>query len=244
MKKEIMWRNEKWIVDYGTGTIYKKAPAFEDDPNLITVQARFGDYPFGEFKGSIYFKDSSNFYKIIDDEVAMISKEEYDEQKKFKKLNVKDIDNVRYISIYVSSVIIDEVLSAKHNIRISTKVENSNVVPIISNKFPSIIKSRINDISRSIISTLHYVDRTIVKQEVKKALSSMFENDNGYISEMINSIYENDKIRFDQLATDIRNQIDERNQRMNTNTPDSNGFVFSDGSTLITEEDTLGRKIK
>lgn len=243
MKKEIMWNGNKWIVDYETGTIYQKATIFENDPNLLTVQARIGDYPFREFKGSIYFKTSSGFYKITDDEVIMISKDEYEEQRKFKKLSVKNIDNVRYVSTYVSSIMIDEVLRFKHNIIISTKVENSNVVPIISKKFPAVIKGRIDDISKRIISTLPYVDRTIVKREVKNILSSMFENGNEYFSEMINMIYENDKNRFDQLANDIKDQIEKRNERKNQKTEYINDFVSEEDSSF-TPEETIERKTK
>ena len=68
MKKEIMWNNNKWIVDYETRTIYQKATVFEDDPNLLTVQAKIGDFRFREFKGSIYFEALGGFYKITDNE--------------------------------------------------------------------------------------------------------------------------------------------------------------------------------
>ena len=244
MKKEIMWNNNKWIVDYETKTIYQKATVFEDDPNLLTVQARIGDFRFREFKGSIYFEALGGFYKITDNEVVMISKDEYKEQAKFKRLIINDIGNVRYVSTYVSSIMIDEVLMAKHNITISTKVENSNVVPIISNKFPTVVKRRIDDISRRIISALPYVDRNNVKREVKKILSSMFEDGSEYFSEMINMIYENDKNRFDRLASDIKYQIEKRNQSKNQKTQYTNGFVSDKDSSFEPEGETIERKTK
>ena len=215
MKKEIMWNNNIWVVDYGTRTIYQKTTVFENDPNLLTVQAKIGNYPFREIKGTIYFETEGSFYKITGNEVVMISEDEYKEQAKFKKLNVKDINSIRYISTYVSSIMIDEVLRAKHNIIISTKVGNSTAVSIISNKFPDSIKRRINDISKIIIIALPYVDRTSVKQTIKSIVLSMAEDNSDNFSEMINMIYENDKNRFDQLANDIKTQIEERAQRKN-----------------------------
>lgn len=210
--REIIWNNRNWVVDDNTRTIYQKATMFENDPNLLTVQATVGNYPFREFMGNIYFEASGKYYKITNDEVSEISVEEYKNQAKLKKLDIKNPADVRFISTYVSAAIIDALLMAKHNVVIDTKVENSNFVPIISSRFPSAIKGNINYIAKLIISLKPYIDRSTVKKEVKNYLSDMIKSDDNYFSEMFNIIYKNDQITFDALAENVKNQSKQRNQ--------------------------------
>ena len=83
MKEMITWNGGKWIVDYKTHTIYQAATILEDDPTRFTIHARMGNIPFLVFNGSIYFKNGEKeFYKAINGNAVLISKEEYYEIEK------------------------------------------------------------------------------------------------------------------------------------------------------------------
>ena len=74
MKKEIMWNNEAWIIDYGERVIYKKVRI---ETGMLPINASIR-YPFRNFKDVIYFQKGNDFYKIVDDKVTIMIKEEAD----------------------------------------------------------------------------------------------------------------------------------------------------------------------
>ena len=214
MKREITWNDEVWILDYSTNTIYQDVIIYDrDDPNYIPVNSRIGDYPFREVKDAIYFCANNEFYKVEKDQAIKISKEEYDEIKNYRRISENDRNDVKFIASYVNSIIIDELFKQKYNLKISTRVENSIMVPMITHRYPNSLRTRIESMSRGAMLNLpRYIDKRDIKKKLKEKL---IDNSKGYLDEMIEQIYENQKQFLNQIAADIKVQIEERKQRVN-----------------------------
>ena len=97
-KKEITINGEKWIADFETGTVYKNVTMIPNGTGLLPMSGRYGDYPFSEFRGALYFETGNNFYKIIGDEVLEVSEEEYKEIK-IDNLKLPGLDEEKPIDI-------------------------------------------------------------------------------------------------------------------------------------------------
>ena len=209
MKKEILWNDENWTLDYSTNTIYQETALYEDDPTMLTMQARIGDYPFREVKGIVYFKANNEYYKVKEKEAIRISKDEYKEIENYRKINVNDKNDVKFIASYINSIIIDELFRQKYNIKIYTKVEKSVMVPIITHRYSSIIKERTQNMARgAMINLPRYID----KRTIKKTLKEKLVDNKDYVNEIIDQIYENQKHFLNQIAADIKVQISAREQ--------------------------------
>ena len=64
---------------------------------------------------------------------------------------------------------------------------------------------RINDISKYIIGVLPgYVEKATLKEQVKKTLDTMFEQNTSYLDNMMNQIYEENKSSFEACAEAIK----------------------------------------
>ena len=134
-KKEITINGEKWIADFETGTVYKNVTIIPNGTGLLPMSGRYGDYPFSEFRGALYFETGNNFYKIIGHEVLEVGEEEYKEIKNYRILKKNDPSTLRIVSTHVISIVIADIMDKKFNLRISVPVENSNIVNIFSKIF-------------------------------------------------------------------------------------------------------------
>lgn len=210
-KKEITMNGEKWIVDFETKTIYKKVTMTPSETGLLPIKGRFGDYPFREFRGELYFKTGNGFYKIIGDEALEVSKEEYEEIKNYRILNKKDPSTLRIVSTYVISIVIADIMNKKFDLKISVPVDNSNIVNIFSRNFTPEITSHIKKISTGIVAILPtQVNRRTMKQQIRDIYKNIVPEDGDFFNVLIDNIYLNDKQRFDYLSEDIiksRNSI-------------------------------------
>ena len=88
MPKEINWNGESWIVDPTTRTIYKKGQIYENDSELLTTGLKIGNYSYSNFGDIIYFQRNTDneYFKVENDTVVNISKEEYSGYKKMKRI--------------------------------------------------------------------------------------------------------------------------------------------------------------
>lgn len=79
MNKEIIWKNEKWIVDYKTGTIHRKSVhKIVLVSNIHDMQEENNHFPFKEYNGVIYFKDLISSYMIVNGEVVSLTTKSVD----------------------------------------------------------------------------------------------------------------------------------------------------------------------
>lgn len=213
MKKEILWNDKKWIVDYETGTIYQSASAFQDNPNLLNVGATVGNYHFKRIMDTLYFKDNEKFYKVENDKVVEVSEIEFKEQSEKKELNINNPQSIKYISTYVSAIIVEQLIKKEYGLSVAMRVDGSNVMTIISNQMPTIAKKMIEDISRNLISNLpKYINRNEAKKIVLENFNTVVDVNNESYIQLLEMIYQNDKLRFDQMASDIRDSIERRKQ--------------------------------
>lgn len=213
-KKEITMNGEKWIVDFQTATVYKDVIMIPNGTGFLSMTGRYGDYPFSEFRGSLYFETGNNFYKIIGDDVLEISEEEYKEIKNYRNLKKNDPSTLKIVSIHVISMVIADIMNKKFNLKISVPVENSNIVNIFSGKFTPEITSYINKIALRIIQRLPiYANRKTMKQQIRDIYKNIVQEDADFFTVLIDNIYLNDKQRFDYLSEEI---IKNRNSRKKT----------------------------
>ena len=212
MQKEIIWNNEEWIIDYGRSVFYKKEPVKSEAANATFIASI--KVPFREFKGVVYFKSGNDFCKIVDDKVTIMSNEEadriIDEMNRLKKLSINNDKDIRYIHSIISSILIEEILSKKHNVTARLKDASGagkfpTLVQQFEHKFPHVVDMRINDISKYIIGVLPgYVEKATLKEQVKKTLDTMFEQNTSYLDNMMNQIYEENKSNFEACAEAIK----------------------------------------
>ncbi len=199
MKKDLIWNGKKWIIDYETGTIYQKAETLG-----LPVQGRVGNYHLKKFRDMLYFATENNFYKIVGEKVLEVSKEEYKEIRNYKTLNKKDPATLRSVSAYVISIIIDDIMSEKFNLKISTSVENSNVINNFSKKFTPEIMNQIKRLSLEIIAMLPIqVNRKTMKQQIRDIYKNIVQEEEEFFKVLIDNIYLNDKEKFDYLSEGI-----------------------------------------
>ena len=141
MKEMITWNGGKWIVDYKTHTIYQAATIFEDDPTRFTIHARIGNIPFLVFNGSIYFKNGEKeFYKVINSNAVLISKEEYYEIEKKQLLNIRYSADVDFVSEKVGLIMIDEVVYNNSGLRVSSSLDPHSFGFFFFNRFSKQLK--------------------------------------------------------------------------------------------------------
>lgn len=217
-KKEIIWNNEiwnnpinnKWIVDYETNTIYQEImiPIERGFP----LNLRIGDYYFKTFKGILYFKASEDkYYKVINEQVVESSKKEYDEIKNFRTINKKDRATLMTISTYVVSVIIDEIMNKKFNLRVSFPVTPPHLINSFSKRFTPEIENQIKMLVAEIVAIMSTeVDRRTMKREIKNIYKSISQTDEEFFATFIDNIYLNDKENFDYLSETILNNHDSK----------------------------------
>lgn len=210
-KKEIIWNNEtwnnlnnnKWIIDYETGTIYQEITISMEEK--LPLNARVGDYYFKSFKGVLYFKtEKDKYYKVIDEQVIESSKEEYNEISNYRKINKKDPATLMTISTYVESVIIDDIMSKKFDLSISFPVNPPHLVNRFSKRFTPEVANEVKKIITDIVATMPTeVDRRTMKQEIKKIYKNITQSDEEFFKILIDNIYSNDKENFDLLSETI-----------------------------------------
>ena len=200
LKKEITWNNEQWIVDYFTKTIYKEDSKNNNDPNLVPEQIRIGNFPFKIEDNTIYFKNIDKYYKITDNKVEEINKEDY--KPEFIKLNKNYIE---YVEKYVIYSMIDEILRRYYKIKISTKKELIYVKKI-SNKIRQNLSlyNNIKSIATDIIKSLPYIKKSKAKEKIKSELSKIIKDNKTFYDKLFEHIYNINKDIFDQYANVIR----------------------------------------
>lgn len=213
-KKEIILNGEKWIVDFETGTIYKNLEMIPNGTGTLPMLGRYGDYPFKVFRNALYFETNDKFYKVYADEVMEITKEEYQESRNYIKLNKNDPSALRFVSKYVTSVILDEVMEQQFGLKVSIPVENSNNVNLLSRNFTPKIENYIKKISKSILAIMpNQINRETIKQQIKDIYKNDISKNDELHNTIINSVYLSNKERFDYLSEDI---IRSRNARKNS----------------------------
>lgn len=199
-KKDLIWNNEKWVIDYETRTIYQKGVT-----SGLPVQVTIGNYSFNDFDGELYFTTGKGFYKVVKEQVVEISKDEYEEIKNCITLNKKDPATSRYISNYVVSIIINDLMREKFNLKVLIPAD----APLINNysrKFTPKISSEINWITRDILIQLpNKIKRSDIKNQVIKIYNNIKQESQEYLNQLIDIIYLNDKERFDELSENINN---------------------------------------
>ncbi len=215
MSKEINWNGEIWIVDPNTRTIYKKDQIYETDSELLTTRLRIGNYSYSNFGDIIYFQRNTDneCFKIENDTIVNISKEEYLEYKKMKRIIPENPDSIRYVMNYVTAIICDDILKREYQLKASISVENSNVVPIVSKKFSEIIKFRIKEVTTHIMLYLPgYIDRTQAKKAIYECFIKILEENPEYVENIEKNIIQENKHVFDALAEQIKSSIESRNK--------------------------------
>ncbi len=205
MKKRIswiIWKGGKWIVDYKTHTIYQLATILEDDPTRFTIHARIGNVPFLVFNGSIYFKNGEKeFYKVINSNAVLISKEEYYEIEKKRLLNIRYSADVDFVSELVGLNIIDEVVYNNSGLRVSSSFDPRSFGSFFFDRFSKQLKTRIRDFSKRLIHYyLPYVNKGNGKNEVKVAIDMLEDSD---FQNLVDMAYENNKEAFDLFCERI-----------------------------------------
>ena len=213
-KKEITLNGEKWIVDFETETIYKNVDMIPNGTGALPMSGRYGDYPFYIFRNALYFEINNKFYKINDDEVIEITKEEYQEIRNYIKLNKNDPSALRFVSKYVTSIILDEVMEQQFGLKVSIPVENSNNVNLLSRNFTPEIENYIKNLSKSILAIMpSQINRENIKQQIRDIYKNNISKNDELHNTIINSVYLSNKERFDYLSEDI---IRSRNARKNS----------------------------
>ena len=201
MQKEIIWNNKKWIIDYENGTIYQKGIT----PGL-PVQVRIGNYRLTNLGGVCYFTTGNKFYKIDDETISEISKEEYENIKNYRTLNKKDPATMKVISNYATSIIIDDLMKRKFNLKVSIPVNNTNIINSFSKKFSYEITNQIKRLSTEIIMSLPVkVNTQTIKHQIYDIYNNIVQENEELFQVLIDNIYLNDKERFDSLSEDIIN---------------------------------------
>lgn len=203
MQKEIIWNNQIWIIDYETRTIYQKAVT----PGL-PVQARIGNYSFKELKGIIYFQAGNNYYKVSENQIEEINKEEYEEVKNFIRINKKDPATQRRISTYIISIIIDEIMHEKYNLKVSIKVDNqsgTNIVNSFRRKFTPELSVEIKRLTEAMLVLLPcQINSKTIKQQLTRIYKDIEEESAEYLKLLGDNIYLNDQESFDVLSENIK----------------------------------------
>ena len=202
MKEKITWNGGKWIVDYKTHTIYQAATILEDDPTRFTIHARIGNIPFLVFNGSIYFKNGEKeFYKVINSNAVLISKEEYYEIEKKRVLNIRYSADVDFVSEIVGLIMIDEVVYNNSGLRVSSSFDPRSFGFFFFNRFSKQLKIRIRDFSKRLIHYyLPFVNKGNAKNEVKVVIELLKDSD---FQNLVNMAYEDDKESFDLFCEGI-----------------------------------------
>ncbi len=216
MLKEINWNGESWIVDPNTKTIYKKGQIYENDSELLTTGLRIGNYSYSNFGDIIYFQRNTDneCFKVENNTIANISKEEYLEYKKMKRIIPENPDSIRYVMNYVTAIICDDILKREYQLKASIPVEKSNVVPVVYKKFSETIKSRIKEVTTHIMLYLPgYIDRTQAKKAIYECFIKTLEENPEYVKNIEKNIIQENKYVFDALAEQIKSSIESR--RMN-----------------------------
>ena len=143
-----------------------------------------------------------------------ITKEEYQESRNYIKLNKNDPSALRFVSKYVTSVILDEVMEQQFGLKVSIPVENSNNVNLLSRNFTPEIENYIKKISKSILAIMpNQINRETIKQQIKDIYKNDISKNDELHNTIINSVYLSNKERFDYLSEDI---IRSRNARKNS----------------------------
>ena len=213
MLKEIDWNGESWIVDPNTKTIYKKGQIYENDKCLLTTGLKIGNYSYSNFGDIIYFQRNTDneCFKVENDTVVNISKEEYLGYKKMKRIIPENPDSIRYVMNYVTAIICDDILKREYQLKTSIPVDNSNVVPVVSKNFSEIIKSRIKEVTRHIMLYLPaYIDRTQAKKVIYDCFIKILEENPEYVENIEKKIIQENKPVFDALAGQIKSSIESR----------------------------------
>ena len=202
MKEKITWNGGKWIVDYKTHTIYQAATIFEDDPTRFTIHARIGNIPFLVFNDSIYFKNGEKeFYKVINSNAVLISKEEYYEIEKKRVLNIRYSADVNFVSELVGLIMIDEVVYKNSGLRVSSSFDPRSFGFFFFNRFSKQLKTRIWNFSKRLIHYyLPYVNKGNAKNEVKVAIDMLEDSD---FQNLVDMAYEDNKKSFDLFCERI-----------------------------------------
>ena len=216
MLKEINWNGESWIVDPNTRTIYKKGQIYENDSELLTAGLKIGNYSYSNFGDIIYFQRNTDneCFKVENDTIVNISKEEYLEYKKMKRIIPENPNSMRYVMNYVTAIICDDILKREYQLKASIPVENSNVVTVVSKTFSEIIKSRIKKVTTHIMLYLpSYIDRTQAKKAIYECFIKTLEENPEYVENIEKNIIQENKYVFDALAEQINSSIESR--RMN-----------------------------
>ena len=213
MLREINWNGEIWMVDPNTRTIYKKGQTYENDSELLTAGLRIGNYSYSNFGDIIYFQRNTDneCFKVENDTVVNISKEEYLEYKKMKRIIPENPDSIRYVMNYVTAIICDDILKREYQLKASIPVENSNIVPVVSKNFSEIIKSRITDVTTHIMLYLPgYIDRTQAKKAIYECFIKTLEENPESVENIEKNIIQENKHVFDALAEQIKSSIESR----------------------------------
>ena len=213
MQKEINWNGESWIVDPTTRTIYKKGQIYENDSELLTAGLKIGNHSYSNFGDIIYFQRNTDneCFKVENDTVVNISKEEYLEYKKMKRIILENPDSIRYVMNYVIAIICDDILKREYQLKVSIPVDNSNVVPVVSKNFSEIIKSKIKEVTTHIMIYLPgYIDRTQAKKVIYDCFVKTLEENPEYVENIEKKIIQENKPVFDALAEQIKSSIESR----------------------------------
>lgn len=213
MSKEINWNGESWIVDSNTKTIYKKGKIYENDSELLTTGLKIGNYSYSNFGDIIYFQRNTDneYFKVENDTIINISKEEYLEYKKMKRIIPENPDSIRYVMNYVIAIICDDILKREYQLKTSIPVDNSNIVTVVSKNFSEIIKSRIKEVTTHIMLYLPgYIDRTQAKKVIYDGFIKTLDDNSEYIENIEKNIIQENKNIFDALADQIKLSIESR----------------------------------
>ena len=208
-KKNVVIDRENWIIDLQSAAVYKEVNLISREGGLLPMSGKLGYYFLYEFQGNFYFEISNKYYKLSNDVLFEITKDEFNKMKEYKTINKKDPLFKQNVSRHVISILVEDVLNKKFGINVNFPSEPSHFITRFSKKFTPEINNQIKLLTDDIIIELPLqIKMKTIKQDIRKIYKKIYYSDSSFFDELINIIYLNDKDTFDYVRKYIFSKRD------------------------------------
>lgn len=214
-KNTLIIEGKEYSINYINGTISRTLILIQEGtPGHLPMNGT-EIYPFKKIKNEIYFEMGKKFYKVVNKkDVLEISKEEYDEIKKYiiPNKNVNDSNVVKKYKNIVIDIVIKEIIKDKYNKKISipqsiTIIKFLNGLNLKENLY-------IDRLTKQIMLELPaWIKRDEIITFFKREYARIFQKDKENMRLFLDSIYENNKDYFESIydsALESGQMIEER----------------------------------